>query len=52
MDIGSSGLVVGGGVFAFLIATFGVAIKLLLMADQKDDVNYGHLLEQLHACEQ
>jgi hypothetical protein len=52
VDIGSSGLVVGGGVFAFLIATFGVALKLLLMAEQKDDVNYGRLLEQLHSCEQ
>lgn len=51
MDIGSSGLVVGGGVFAFLIATFSVALKLLLMADQKDDVNYERLTSLLRACE-
>lgn len=50
-DLGGSGLVVGGGVFAFLLATFSIALRLLLMADHKEDVNYERVRAQLQACE-
>jgi hypothetical protein len=47
-DISSAGTgLVVGGVGTLLLATFGVALRMFILSDRKDDASYARLLEEL-----